>query len=211
MKFIAVSFTIKGQKMSDIKPVLEQLSERYAAKSGKTALIHGFMPRHVVVEKGFSTELVDTLDELFPEQVSCYQISTGKPNREAMVAIVADSGAEVYAIGSIIEGVEEEVKLYREEGVHVSELPLNWNGASVGRPLTYGEQAVNLNPPVYGELPQGVYAIKRACANVIDELNSQREVAKAENNGEKVALYTLSIREIQAGQMRGVQAATWQY
>lgn len=209
MKFIAISFTIKGQKMSDIKPVLEQLSERYAAKSGKTALIHGFMPRHAVVEKGFSTELVDTLDELFPEQVSCYQFSTGKPNREAMMAIVADSGAEVYAIGDIIEGVAEEVKLYREAGVHVSELPLNWNGASVGRPLTYGEQAVNLTFNVGGS--ENVNAIKRACANVIDELNRQREVAKAENNGEKVALYTLSIREIQAGQMRGEQAATWQY
>jgi len=209
MKFIAVSFTIKGQKMSDIKPVLEQLSERYGGKSGHTVLIHGFMPRHAVVEKGFSTELVDTLDELFPEQVGCYH--NGKPNRDAMVAIVADSGAEVYAIGEIIEGVAEEVKLYREAGIHVSELPLNWNGNMIGRPLTYGEQAVNLNPPVYGEIPKSVYAIKRACANVIDELNSQREVAKSENNSEKIALYTLAIREIQAGQMRGVQAATWQY
>lgn len=209
MKFIAVSFTIKGQKMSDIKPVLEQLSERHGGKSGHTVLIHGFMPRHAVVEKGFSTELVDTLDELFPEQVGCYQISTGKPNRDAMVAIVADSGAEVYAIGEIIEGVAEEVKLYREAGIHVSELPLNWNGNMIGRPLTYGEQGVNLTFNVGGS--ESVYAIKRACAKVIDELNSQREVAKSENNSEKIALYTLAIREIQAGSMRGVQAATWQY
>lgn len=207
MKFIAISFTIKGQKMSDIKPVLEQLSERYAAKSGKTVLIHGFMPRHVVVEKGFPTELVDTLDELFPVQVGCYH--NGKPNRDAMVAIVNDSEAEVYAIGSIIEGVEEEVKLYSAAGIHVSELPLNWNGSIVGRPLTYGEQAVNLTFNVGGS--ENVNAIKRGCADIIDELNRQREVAKAENNGEKIALYTLSIREIQAGQMRGVQAATWQY
>jgi len=207
MKFIAVSFTIKGQKISDIKPVLEQLSERHGGKSGHTALIHGHMPRHVVVEKGFFTELVDILDELFPVQIGCYH--NGKTNRELMLAIIADSGAEVYAIGEIIEGVAEEVKLYREAGIHVSELPLNWNGNMIGRPLTYGEQAVDLTFNVGGS--ESVYAIKRACAKVIDELNSQRQVAKSENNSEKIALYTLAIREIQAGSMRGVQAATWRY
>lgn len=207
MKFIAISFTIKGQKIQDIRPVLEKLSERYAAKSGNTALIHGFMPRAAVVEKGFSTELVDTLDELFPVQVGCYH--NGKPNRDAMVALVKNAEADVYAIGSIVEGVAEEIELYKASGVHVSELPLNWNGDMVGRPLTYGERAVNLTVNVGGS--ENVNAIKRACADVIDELDRQRETAKTQNNGEKVALYTLAVREIQAGSMRGVQAATWQY
>jgi hypothetical protein len=207
MKYIAISFTIKGQKMSDIRPVLEKLSERYAAKDGNTVLIHGFMPRATVVEKGFSTELVDTLDELFPVQVGCYH--NGKPNRDAMVAIVTDSEADVYAIGSIVDGVAEEVELYKASSVHVSELPLNWTGDMIGRPLTYGEQAVGLTFNPGGS--ENVNAIKRACANVIDELDRQRKTAKAENNGEKIAMFTLAIRDIQSGQMWGVKAATWQY
>ena len=77
------------------------------------------------------------------------------------------------------------------------------------RELTYGEKAVGLtfNP---GGMPE-VNAIKTACAAVIDELNTQREKAKADGNGEKIAQYTLAIRDIQTGQMWGVKAATWQY
>lgn len=75
--------------------------------------------------------------------------------------------------------------------------------------LTYGEKAVGLtfNP---GGMPE-VNKIKIACAAVIDELNNQREKAKAESNGEKIAQFTLAIRDIQSGQMWGVKAATWQY
>lgn len=77
------------------------------------------------------------------------------------------------------------------------------------RELTFGEKAVGLtfNPGGMSE----VSAIKNACAAVIDELNTQREKAKSENNGEKIAQFTLAIRDIQSGQMWGVKATTWQY
>lgn len=77
------------------------------------------------------------------------------------------------------------------------------------RELTFGEKAVGItfNP---GGSP-AVNGIKEKCAIVIDELNAQREVAKQENNGEKIAQFTLAIRAIQEGQMWGVKAATWQY
>jgi hypothetical protein len=77
------------------------------------------------------------------------------------------------------------------------------------RELTFGEKAVGLtfNP---GGHPQ-VNAIKEKCAALIDELDAQRNLAKSENNGEKIAQYTLAIRDIQSGQMWGVKAATWQY
>lgn len=75
--------------------------------------------------------------------------------------------------------------------------------------LTFGQKAVGItfNP---GGMPE-VNAIKNLCAAVIDELNTQRDVEKAANNGEKIAQYTLAIRDIQSGQMWGVKAATWQY
>lgn len=75
------------------------------------------------------------------------------------------------------------------------------------RELTYGEKAVGItfNP---GGMPE-VNDIKTKCAAVIDELNNQREVAKAANEGEKIAQFTIAIRAIQDGQMWGVKAATW--
>lgn len=77
------------------------------------------------------------------------------------------------------------------------------------RELTFGEKAVGIsfNPGGHAQ----VNAIKEKCAALIDELNNQREIAKAENNGEKIAQFTLAIRDIQSGQMWGVKAATWQY
>jgi hypothetical protein len=75
--------------------------------------------------------------------------------------------------------------------------------------LTFGQKAVGItfNP---GGLEQ-VNNIKALCADVIDELDRQRTKAKEENNGEKIAQFTLAIRDIQSGQMWGVKAATWQH
>jgi hypothetical protein len=74
--------------------------------------------------------------------------------------------------------------------------------------LTFGEKAVGItfNPGGSKE----VNGIKKKCAEVIDELDAQRSQAKLETNGEKIAMFTLAIRDIQSGQMWGVKAATWQ-
>lgn len=191
-----------------IKLVLEQLSLQTGATTGAAVLVHGFMSRQAVIDKGFSTEVVDTLDALFPFQLNCYK--DGKPDREVMARIMKDSKGSVYAIGAVVDGVAEEVALYEAAGIFVGTLPLNWNGNMIGRDLTYGEKAVGItfNP---GGMPE-VNSIKALCAAAIDELNTQREVAaRSENNGEKIAQYTLAIRNIQTGQMWGVKAATWQY
>lgn len=81
------------------------------------------------------------------------------------------------------------------------------------RQLTFGEKAVGIsfNP---GGKPE-VNSIKQLAADLIDELNNQRQAAKGDGsavvNGEIQAQYTLAIRSIQEGQMWGVKAATWQY
>lgn len=77
------------------------------------------------------------------------------------------------------------------------------------RELTFGEKAVGITFNIGGR--QDVEDIKRASADLIDVLNNERDKAKAEGNGEKIALFTLAIRDIQSGQMFGVKAATWQH
>lgn len=70
--------------------------------------------------------------------------------------------------------------------------------------LTFGQKAVGLkfNP----SNDDKVSRIKQKAAELIDELNEQRE---ATQDGEEKAQYTLAIRSIQVGQMWGVKAATW--
>lgn len=81
------------------------------------------------------------------------------------------------------------------------------NGAELKRELTFGEKAVGIsfNPGGSSE----VNNIKRACAMTIDILHAQMQKAIADNDGEKIAMYKLAIRDIQTGQMWGVKAATW--
>lgn len=78
-----------------------------------------------------------------------------------------------------------------------------------GRELTFGEKAVGLifNPGGHSE----VNSIKRNFADTIDYLNNLRNTAKAENNSEKVRMYSVAITECQSAQMWAVKAATWQY
>ena len=75
--------------------------------------------------------------------------------------------------------------------------------------LSYGKKQVGytFNPSAKPE----VDCIKLYAANLIDELNAQRELAKKENNGEKIAMFTLAIRHAEDASYRGVKAATWQY
>ena len=207
MKLIAIAFTLKGQSFDDIKSSLTELSGQLGSKSGNVVLVHGFMPRQAVIDKGFGTEVVDTLAELFPLQLNCY--SDGAPQRKQMADVLKSFKGDIYTIGEVKEGVAEEVDLYKANNIRILTLPLNWNGSMTDAPLSFGEKAVGLpfNP---GGMPE-VNQIKTASAAVIDELNNQRELAKAANNGEKIAQFTLAIRDIQSGQMWGVKAATWQY
>lgn len=113
--FIGVSFTLKGQDFAKIAPILEKISKDIAG-TGKTAiLVNGFMPKHVVLEKGFDTVVVNTLEELFPIQINCYH--KGRPDREEMSDILKETGGNAYLIGDLKEGVKEEWEIYTEKGV----------------------------------------------------------------------------------------------
>jgi hypothetical protein len=111
--YLAVSFTLKGQDFDAIKEALKFLSNYNPG----SVLIHAFMQRSVVLAKGFPTTVVDALDELFPAQVHFFNDTTGVPERNLMVQVVADLGAKVYVIGDVTEGVKEEAELYESHGV----------------------------------------------------------------------------------------------
>lgn len=205
MKYIAISFTLKDQPFDSIKFVLEELSRQTGGKSGHTVLVHGFMTRQAVIEKGFSTEVVDALSELFPYQLNCFV--NGVPDRKRMAVIIKESRGTVYTIGEVKEGVKEEVDLYEANGINVSGLPLNWNGNMIARQLTYGETRVGLTFN-HGEGPifEQVNTAKTTCAIAIDQMNVLRE---ASDSGEYKALATIAIRKIQSAQMDMVKAITW--
>lgn len=125
-KNVFVSFTLKplhGNRnfSNSILPVLE----RVASENPGSCLNHGFLPREVVVEKGFGTEVVDALDRLWPDQRNWFDPESGKPRREDMAQAAKDfkeagNGVEVIIIGPPIEGVLDEFKLYDAQGFTVN-------------------------------------------------------------------------------------------
>jgi hypothetical protein len=72
--------------------------------------------------------------------------------------------------------------------------------------LTFGEKAVGLtfNP----SQDPTVAAIKRLCADLIDEIH---ELRTNQPNSEIARMASVAITEIQTGQMWAVKAATWQH
>ncbi len=117
---IAISFSLKGQPLEAILPVLKEL----ALKHREETLVHAFMPRAELVRRDFDTGLVDALDGLFPFQRSFFHIETGGPLRTQMAEHVARNRGTVYVIGGRIDGVNDEAELYRSAGAEVVQLPL---------------------------------------------------------------------------------------
>jgi hypothetical protein len=112
MKVIVIAFTLKGQDQQEIFKLLDQVKEL----EPDAIVVHGFLPRDVVIERRFPTDLVDKLDELFPDQINLFN---GQPLRHCMAEVAKATGATVYALGDIKDGVAEEVDLYRARGVNV--------------------------------------------------------------------------------------------
>jgi len=120
LKHIVIAFTLKGQEFASIAPVLEKI----AALNPDAELIHGFMSRADIEAKGFSTEVIDKLDELFAgRQISFYEDNVG-PNREAMKNYAYQNSATAYVIGNVKEGVKEEIISYIKANIKVVTMEL---------------------------------------------------------------------------------------
>ena len=73
-------------------------------------------------------------------------------------------------------------------------------------PMTFGEKAVGLtfNP----SSDPTVEAIKRKCADLIDEIH---ELRTNQPNPEIARMASIAITELQTAQMWAVKAVTWKY
>lgn len=114
MQTIIIAFTLKGQSFDKIKAALVQIANE---GENPRLLLHGFMPRKLVEAKGFSTEVVDALEELFPIQTNFFY--NGTVMRHSMRIYGEMLSAKVYVIGPVIEGVKEEVELYQSAGLEI--------------------------------------------------------------------------------------------
>lgn len=74
------------------------------------------------------------------------------------------------------------------------------------RPMTFGEKAVGLTFNPSGD--PTVEAIKRKCADLIDEIH---ELRRNQPNEEIARMASIAITELQTAQMWAVKAATWRH
>jgi len=114
MKAVILAFTLKDQDFDKIaeavKSVKNFVGEDYI-------VIHGFMPRAEVIEKGFDTKVVDLLESTFDIRLNMYK--DGKPLRKEMVEVGVKLNARVVVVGEIRDGVKEEVDMYVENGLTI--------------------------------------------------------------------------------------------
>lgn len=107
---IAISFTLNGQDTEKIFKELKKIRNNVGAR---VELVHGFLPREVVIKKKMTTDVIDMLDFLFPNQVNFYDKKKKKVLREEMAQYILENDGEVFIIGDITGGVIEEYELYR--------------------------------------------------------------------------------------------------
>jgi hypothetical protein len=112
LKYIVIAFTLKGQDQQEIFKMLDHVKEL----EPDVVLIHGFLPRRIVMEKQFATDVVDKLDSLFPNQINLFN---GQPLRLCMTEVATATRAKVYVLGDIREGVKDEVDLYRMRDLEI--------------------------------------------------------------------------------------------
>lgn len=121
-KYIGISFTLKGTNWDRIAEKIATIAKGYADEQQKVILVHGFMPRDVVMYKGFDTKVIDLLNQKFPLTLNLYR--DGAPLRDEMAELLSSKKGTVYVIGPIIEGVATEVAEYRMKGINIIEVPL---------------------------------------------------------------------------------------
>lgn len=122
MRYICISFTLKGQDWEKIAAVLDSIALEYEGKD--VVLIHGFLPRHILRERGIPETVLDKLQNLFYYQINCVNPHNGEVNRMTMANLADKLNARVYVVGEIQEGVSAEVDEYQRLGLQIIHRPL---------------------------------------------------------------------------------------
>jgi hypothetical protein len=111
MKAIVLAFTLKGQDQNKIFEAIKKVAQDFP----NHILIHGNLPMSEVISRNLPHELNNLIEKCFPIRLNMHD---GKRVMRAEMAIVAEKlDAEVVVIGSIIEGVREEIDLYVSVGL----------------------------------------------------------------------------------------------
>ncbi|PIO00269.1 hypothetical protein COT72_01010 [archaeon CG10_big_fil_rev_8_21_14_0_10_43_11] len=117
MRVIGISVTTKNQPFEKIQPALEHV----AKKEYGAVLAHAFMPLDEILKQGFDPILRNTLDTLFPKQVTFYH---NGPKRADLAEFLELNNATAYIIGNIIGGVKEEYEIYQTREIKTQRVPL---------------------------------------------------------------------------------------
>lgn len=135
---LSIHFTLKGQTASQIDEKLNNWleSDKYTgqfdfSENGETeprnVLHHCFLPKKVVEQKGFSTEVWDML-ETISEDIVCWNgvWNDGDAlcwDRKLMLENIKKVNGISIFIGEIIEGVKEEYDIAQELGIDCILIP----------------------------------------------------------------------------------------
>jgi len=121
-----IHFTIKEQSLDVIKEKLNNFLKENKDNlvfDENTVLHHCFLPREVVKEKGFSTDLVDFLDTICPNQVRWFGVApTLEKSRLLMLNNLNGMDGSAIFVGEIKEGVKEELDLAMDCGVDIIQI-----------------------------------------------------------------------------------------
>lgn len=130
----SLHFTLKGQNMHAINKKLDawlesnkkilDLSEK-AENEPETVLHHCFLSRERVLQKKFSLEVVDSLDELAGAQQVMWYDATEDLNmsRVLMLQNLKRLNGVALFVGAITDGVKEEYDLAMQEGIECILIP----------------------------------------------------------------------------------------
>lgn len=125
---VSIHFTIKDQPLDVIEDKINKwfrdgkhvvdFSERTEPRS---ILHHCFLPREIVIEKGFSEDLVDMLDMISEFQVRWFNTHAYGLvwSRQLMLENLAKLGGTAIFVGEIKEGVKEEYDIAEKLGLDI--------------------------------------------------------------------------------------------
>lgn len=120
MKAITLSFTLKNQDFNLIK---SKILEIKSLNPEHNVLIHGFMARGELEEKGISTEVIDFLESEFSK---IYNLrAEGVTLRKDIASLSRRLNSLIYVIGDkTASGVVEEIQEFESLGLTINYIPI---------------------------------------------------------------------------------------
>lgn len=117
MNYISIHFTTKETGFDTRKKAaLLAIKNQFGPN---VTLLHAFADKDFLRKMSMSTDVVDFLENHFPNQMPFFDGGKGEPMRKAMFNILKYHNGIAIFIDKIIEGVDKELDLATEVGVEV--------------------------------------------------------------------------------------------